>query len=404
MYSLPKVETAHPGRQGAQRTFRAKVPVQVMLLYLLIGVHISHAAQDPPAIAAPIASPAPGGPPALTALPSQATSGAVTVPASGAMPQSTEPPVPRKPSVLGKTADHAHGGIQQSILDQAIRLDSFFGKTNPENQRKVAYLLRFRSGPRIEQGGDLNFATDVRFDIGLPKLNERLHLMVFGGKEPDLSTPRLPEDPGNPGLDRTFQSRGRIVNAELRYSLIRNSSAELFLGAGIGVGLPPDLFARSRFQYSRRLSDVTLFRFAETVFIKTSAVAGETTEIGLERLLDPKTILRWSSVGTVSEEIGALEWGSELALLHELSSSSAMTVAAGVYGNTGFDDWITNYRIYATYRRNFLRDWLFYELEPQISWPRQSDGRFPPTFAFTARLEVVFQGKEKNIPAAEQPK
>ena len=380
------------------------MPVQVILFYLLIGVHISHAAQDPPAIAAPTASPALAGPPALTALPSQATSGSVTVPASGAMPQTNEPPVQRKPGVLGKTADDAHAGIQQSILDQAIRLDNFFGKTNPENRRQVAYLLRFRSGPRIEQGGNLNFSTDVRFDIGLPKLDERLHLMIFGGKEPDPSTPKLPEDPGNPGFDRTFQSRGRIVNAELRYSLIRSTSAELFLGAGIGVGLPPNLFARSRFQYSRRLSDVTLFRFAETVFIKTSAVAGETTEIGLERSLDPKTILRWSTVGTVSEEIGALEWGSELALLHELSSRSATTVAAGIYGNTGLDDWITNYRIYATYRRNFLRDWLFYELEPQISWPRQSDGRFPPIFAFTARLEVVFQGRAKTLPPPDQPK
>jgi len=82
--------------------------------------------------------------------------------------------------------------------------------------------------------------------------------------------------------------------------------------------------------------------------------------------------------------------------LHELSPSSAVSLVGGIYGNTSFEDWVNNYRVYLRYRHNFLRSWLFYELEPQVAWPRDSNGNFPVNYAFTVRLEVVFQGVERN--------
>ena len=60
---------------------------------------------------------------------------------------------------------------------------------------------------------------------------------------------------------------------------------------------------------------------------------------------------------------------------------------------------ITNYRLLTRYRRNFLRSWLFYELVPEISWPRKGDDVFPTNYAMTFVLEVVFKGSapEKEI-------
>jgi hypothetical protein len=90
-----------------------------------------------------------------------------------------------------------------------------------------------------------------------------------------------------------------------------------------------------------------------------------------------------------------MEWGSELSLIRELSPDRGITLIGGVYGNTSMDDWVSSYRILARYRQSFLRSWLFYELEPEVSWPRRNDGNFSSTFAFTVRLEVKFEGKEK---------
>jgi len=301
---------------------------------------------------------------------------------------------------LARTADQTHDYLERGILQQVVGLDDFFGKANSQQALHTAYLLRWRNSLRLQQGGGLNFGSTLRANVELSRINERLQLSISGEDKPDPFAPSLPEDPGSPGFDRTFRT-ARFVNTELRYQLIRSPGTDFFLGAGVNLVLPPDVFARARYQRTQQVSDLFLVRFAETFFVKTPDGVGETTEFSLERSLDPKTVLRLANSATLSQEIGALEWGSELSLLHELSTRSAVTLTGGVYGNTSFDDWVSNYRILLRYRRNFLRSWLFYELEPQVAWPRSADGSFPVNYAFTLRLEVVFQGAEQH--AADKP-
>jgi hypothetical protein len=299
-------------------------------------------------------------------------------------------------TALGKSADNTHDALERSILHQVIRLDDFFGRPNSQKELHTSYSLRWRSSVRLQQDGGFNFGSTLRANVDLSKISDRLQLAISGEDKPDPFAPSLPEDPGNPGFDRTFRTT-RIVNTELRYQLLRTSDTELFLGAGVDLALPPQLFARARFQHTQKLGSV-LVGFAETLFAKTPYGVGETSEFRMEKLLDPKTVLRWASSGTVSQEIEGIEWGSELSLLHEISPSSAVTMIGGAYGNTSFAQWVNNYRILLRYRRNFLRSWLFYELEPQVAWPRDAGGSFPTTYALTLRLEVVFRGDQKKGP------
>jgi len=366
--------------------------------------------------AAPPAALAP--PPAEPAVP--AATGPLPEPALPALPAmiAPEPALPaRVPSapagsaapvntfqhkvlaMFGRTADQTHDLLERGILQQVVRFDDFFGKANNQQELHTSYLLRWRNSLRLEPGGGFTFGTTLRANVELSRISERLLLTVSGDDKSDSFAPSLPEDPGNPGFDRTSRP-ARIVNTELRYQLIRSPDTDLFLGSGVELILPPQVFARARFQRYQRISELSLIRFAETLFAKTPYGVGETTELSLERSLNPKTLLRLSNSGTVSEEIKALEWGSELSLLHELSTRSAVTLTGGIYGNTGFDDWVNNYRVLLRYRRNFLRPWLFYELEPQVAWPRNSDGSYSRTYAVTLRLEVGFQGAENKAGGA----
>lgn len=222
-----------------------------------------------------------------------------------------------------------------------------------------------------------------------------MNLVFAGVDEPEPFSSSLPEDPGSPGFDRSSQSSLRIANTELRYDLVKKPFLNIFLGAGVLFKIPPEAFVRSRLQYTYKISDVSLLRCDETLFVKNFDVVGETTEIDLERLLNQKTLLRWATTGTVSSEINGMEWGTELSLIRELSPRSGITFTGGVYGNTSIHDAVQNYRVLARYRRNFLRSWLFYELEPEMSWPMRADGSFPTNYALSFRIEVVFQGKEK---------
>ncbi len=300
--------------------------------------------------------------------------------------------------VWGKRFEATHEGIERYILEQTVKVDDFFGSENGPGTKPTRYQLRWRNSLRVEHDGTMNFGPSVRLNLGLSKINDRFRLIIAGENEPEPATQSLPRDPGSPGFDRTTPST-HFVNTELRYDLIRTPALQLFAGAGVRVKLPFEAFARSRLDYLYTVNDTTLIRFGETLFVKNSDLLGETTEITLEKLLDRGTILRWSSAGTASQEIRGLEWGSELSLIRELSPRSAVTVTGGAYGNTSSSTIGNNYRLLALYRQNFLRSWLFYELEPELFWQRHDRNPDAPTFAFTFRLEIVFKGSSLPRPA-----
>jgi len=291
----------------------------------------------------------------------------------------------------GMVVDRTHAYLEQSILKRVIWFDDFFGNVKSEDIRRPEFLLRWRNTVRWDEGGKFKFLTSARASLRLPKISNRLRLVVSGETEAEPA-PGLPEDPGNPGFDRTLQNTS-LVNTELRYGILKRPDVDLFLGAGVRLKLPVESFVRGRFLWIKRLGEFSLARFGETVFWKDSIGFGETTEIDLERQLGPKTILRWANSGTLAQESRGLEWGTELSALRQLSHLSAISLAGGVFGGTRPVAVVDSYRIYTRYRRNFLRSWLFFELEPEISWPRNAGGAYTSAMAFTFRVEVVFQGK-----------
>ena len=367
-----------PERSAPLRRLRTLV-LAAQLVFPLAGAGLSLAADNPPTAPTPITEPAPP----------------ATPPSQPAEPIPADIYLKEKFTVIEQSVDEAHDTLERDILEQAIRFDNFFGNVKADSKRQTGYQLRWRNSVRVEKDGTLKFGSSLRANIKLSKISERLRLSFSGENEPEPFAPSLPEDPGNPGFDRPAQTT-KIVNTELRYGFLQTPSTDIFMGAGFRLVIPPEAFVRSRFQYTYHISDVSLVRLGETLFVNNNVGPGETTEVSLERSLGPKTLLRWGSTGTVSHKIQGVEWGTDLSLIHELSSRSAITVAGGIFGNSSIDDVISNYRVVARYRRNFLRSWLFYELEPEISWPRTGDGDFPTRFAITFLLEVVFQGTEKK--------
>jgi hypothetical protein len=280
--------------------------------------------------------------------------------------------------------------LEWNILKQTVRFDNYFGSSKPEQQLETSYDLRWRNSVKLEHGTDVSFGTTFLANFSLSRINERLQLFIAAEDEPGATTRNLPQDPGYPGLDRTTQT-AHFANTELRYELIRKPGVNLFLGAGFEFALPPQVFARSRLQYSRKLGDICLMRVAETFYVKSNDVLGETTEFSLERRFGKNTLLRWGSAATASEKIEGVEWGSVLSLFQQLSSRNSITLAGGVFSNTTRSDLFQNYQCLVRYRQNFFRKWLFFELEPQISWPKRRGGTHPAIVTAVFRIEVMFQ-------------
>jgi hypothetical protein len=293
-----------------------------------------------------------------------------------------------------RSVDKTYEKLEQDIYDRVKRLDDFFGNVQTENLRDTSYEFRLRSGIRIEEGGKLKPDITLRANIVLPRTSEKLRLFIAGENEVDSLSPSLPDDPGNPGFDRAFRPSARIVNTEFRYRIFDTPNQNLFLGAGVRLHLPPEAFTRARYQYTHHISSLSLLRLGETIFLKDRQGLGETTELTYERLIGIQNVLRLANSATLSQAFDGLEWGSELSLIRALSETSAITFTGGIYLNSDLSTVVNNYRLLTRYRQQFLKKWLFYEVEPEISWPRGADGRHDSRLALTFRLEILIDKKE----------
>ena len=306
------------------------------------------------------------------------------------------------PGELEQSLEATHKQIEQSILEQVQWIDDFFGNPGTTSRQQTSYELRWRNGLRMTDQGAFRPESILRAHLTLPRTSERLQLFISGEDQADQPSTTLPGDPGTPGFDRTNQPTARVVNAEFRYGFLNSPIHDMFVGAGVRIALPLKPVVRTRYQFTHTFSPESRLRAGETLFSKYNDWLGETTEITLEQLLSPRTLLRWANSGTISQEFKGLEWGTELSLAHEFSPHTAITGLGGVYGATRSTAAIANYRVLARFRRNVLTDWLFYELEPEVSWPQDATGAQHPRYALTLRLEVVFKKIGGSTPPARQ--
>ncbi len=293
--------------------------------------------------------------------------------------------------------DRYHGNLERELLATVTWFDHFFGDERREDVGRAESTVRWTNDFRWDRDRHFQYRTHARASIRLPHLARKWRLVISGESRGD-PTALTPRDPGNPGLDVT--SRTRRASTELIYDLLRTEHTGVDFGGGFRIRIPPDAFVRLRLQHVRQLAFATLGRYTGTLFWDARERLGQSNEIDFERRLGPRTVLRWADSAIYTQSSNDWTWGTELSLLRMLSGKSAVTVGAGATGPTRPSMVVQNYRVFARYRRNFLRPWLYYEFEPDVSRPLQEDGSRETVWGATVRLELNFIGKDvaRQIP------
>ena len=171
--------------------------------------------------------------------------------------------------------------------------------------------------------------------------------------------------------------------------LFRDTERRKFtVTGGIKGGFSPDFYVAARYRYLQPLAERTAMRVSPTLYWKSDEGFGISTLLDLELTSDPDTLWRLSLFGDYGEDTDGLEWRSQASWQRRLDPKSAIAVRAGVKGETEPKQLLKEGWFSFRYRRNFFRPWLFYELEPGLSWHEKEDYDTEPTFG--ARLEVQF--------------
>jgi len=304
-----------------------------------------------------------------------------------------EPPLENEPC-LGEEGyrdswlDHTHAYLTRKLCEPAVWFDNFFGDERSEQEGRPGSFARWRNSALWTEGDGLEYRTRFSANVRLPKIERRLRLIVSGETRDD-PTEVLPDDPVDPGFELTPEVSN--LNVGLRFDLFEQPRYKLSLGSGVRLRSPVDSYARIRFRYTHPIGKVSLLRLTQIGLWRGEEGFSETTEIDLERALSKFTLLRWVNSGTYGEITERLNWASQISLLHQLSAKTAISLNVGASGITESSFEVLNYRVGIRFRQQFYRKWLFYELDPSVSWPKEmSSNDRNTTHSITFTLEFQF--------------
>ncbi len=263
--------------------------------------------------------------------------------------------------------DKAHELLSGSARRSALWFDHFFGPTDDADQASSHFRLRVQQEFIERESDQLGLRLSAAYY--LPQTERRLKLLLESDEED--------EELGDP-----FASSGEgATRAALRWIPLDRKRWDLSvdLGASVDSGVQP--FVRGRARYYDNLDERTLVKATQELRLQSGEGWSETTGLNLERHYDGHALL-WRNRLFYGEESDGLEWSSKLSRVEWLNERTAMSVFAAVSGAT--DDAQTQSeirRLGLTFRQSFLRSWLFYEVEPQVTWPRK--------YGFDTNLELM---------------
>lgn len=282
--------------------------------------------------------------------------------------------------------DEYHTLMLGEIKGQTLWFDNFFGDRRTEEDDQPTSFVRLRTVARFTEGTGMTFPIRLRANLELPRVNRRLRLVIFGGnREED----RLME--ANDTIDPALKNGEEKdwTNLGLRYMIYRSLRDRFNFGGGLSLGWPLDYYGRMRYERLLHNSKNSSILFSETGFWKSLTGFGETSQIDMEKILNDILTGRLTFFATYSAERPGLQWGVESSLFRQLSKRSALALDLGVYALNRPSTQIS-YRIAGRYRQNFLRPWLFFEIEPELDFLQSENGERDTVGVLTTVLEVQF--------------
>lgn len=294
------------------------------------------------------------------------------------------------PVALLNSADAPRDYLSGEIVDFAKNLDRFFGDERDyqeRNQSVVQLAIDKMSG----YGGDRKPVFSVRANLNLPSTEKRFHLMLES--DPDQNIASEPSQSQNVPIANQVNAP-KSYGLALRYEKMKEELIVSHLSADAGVkfqGLRIDPFVRARGSYSIPM-DQWRFKAAQSVYWFNTTGLGETTQVDLEHFLSKPVLFRATSNLTWFKDKQSFDARQDLSFYHTLNERNALLYQASTIGVSNPQWQVSDYVLLAQYRYRLHRKWIFFEVSPQLHFPKERNYQSSPAINF--RLEMLFDEPE----------
>ena len=231
---------------------------------------------------------------------------------------------------------------------------------------------------------DLNVRLSASLALSESKKNFKLYLSGFNQDNVDDIIQRDDHDDGKPEIGVSYVT-DITKNIESKYSLgIRSLYS----------------YVKSRFSYKTEISS-WIIEPVQTIEYSTKDEFKEDTKLYMDTEIIEKVKFRLEfSRGTKSNKNG-MDYSSNLSLFWTPQPRTGLQFNQSISGNTKYEyvvdditeekdtfSGINTYVTTVTFRQNFYRSWLFYEVSPGVDFQKAHD--FEPNYRFYVRLDAFF--------------
>jgi hypothetical protein len=266
--------------------------------------------------------------------------------------------------------------VSRGLNRMTQRLDSFFADERVIEEREETEV---QLTPRLlfQDGEDLTLKMSLSGRLAMPYLENRLLLFVeTEGRERDVSdtlrpTPDVTED------DKSFFTGLRIVPKETRRTRIS-------LDGGLRWYSGPSPFIRVR---ARKIwnYDVWDVRYTHRFFWFEARGFGMQGTLDFDRWLDERHFFRYSPSAIWSETSNGADVRQTVSVFHYLQRDRMIGAVLDIQGETHPSARLIKYEGTIRWRqRAAKRDWIYFEIAPGLTFPREND------FRATALIAIKF--------------
>jgi len=221
-------------------------------------------------------------------------------------------------------------------------------------------------------------------NLRLPVTEGRLHLLLETDPERNINAEPTPGST----VIRNQVAVPKSVAVAARYATAEEDVWHFSTDLGIKFPIPPKPFVRARGSYAVPLGSQWRMKAEESVYWFNTLGAGETTQLDFEHIISPPLLFRASSNVTWLNDNQNFDMRQDLSIFHTLSDRTALLYQASAIGISNPQHQMSDFVVLVLYRYRLHQEWLFFELSPQLHFPRDRQYHYSP--ALNMRLEVLF--------------
>lgn len=282
------------------------------------------------------------------------------------------------------------GHLYATNRAQAIAqwMDDFFGAELRDAERADTFIRAIVTDDWDQRDGH-DFRVRLRGQINLPKISERIDL-VFSGEETEQT------------LTEEERSSENDIGVRVNFRDGRRSRLDATLSLRSGPALLPGV----RYRYQLPLTGNSWARVTQRLQYNTAEGYRSQTNFDINRALSDHSLVRWGGRVRYREERGYWDWNTGISYRRWMDDHeqypSAIEYYVAMSGRDTPETFATNYRIGALYRRQFFRDYLFLEIEPNYNWRRDTfEEQRAGVAGIVFRLEIML---DDDLAARRRPR